>query len=183
MFLSFGPPAGLDQGFGQAVLVGPLLEGDGLVGGVVLVVPPVQLVGPTVQFGDHDPAPFGVELAGDLGHAVPVLPGPEPVLGFHPFPLVAPVVIGVPLDEQLESTPEFEGGLAGSGGQQLSFVLIEGGPGRRVGLGSGVGHDFGVFVGDGPVLQGVLGLGQLAELGGGLGAPFGLPGPAVLFAG
>ena len=51
MVLAFGPPAGLDQGFGQAVVVGPLFDGDGLVDGVVLVVPSEQLVGPAVQFG------------------------------------------------------------------------------------------------------------------------------------
>ena len=142
--------------------------------GVVLVVPAEQLVGPTVQFGGDDGAPFGVELAGDLGHAVPVLPGPQPVLGLHPFPLAAPVVLGVPLDELVQPLAELEGRLARPGGEQVRFVLVQGGPGRRVGLGSGVGDGFGVFVGDGPVLEGVLGLGQLTELGGGLGPAFGL---------
>ncbi len=81
-----------------------------------------------------------------------------------------------------QPTPELEGRLTGASREQLRFVLIQGGPSRRVGFGSGMGHDLGVLVGDGPVLEGVLGLGQLTELGGGLGPPFGLPRPAVLFA-
>ena len=182
MGLAFGPPAGLDQGFGQAMLVAAFLDRDGLVGGVVVVVPSEQLVGPTVQFAGDDGAPFGVELAGDLGHALTVLPAAQPVLGLHPFPLAAPVILGVPLHELIQPLAELEGRLAGSGGEQLRFVLIQGGPSRRDGLGSGMRDGFGVFVGDGPVLEGVLGLGELTELGGGLGPPFGLPDPAVLLA-
>ena len=107
----------------------------------------------------------------------------QPVLGLHPFPLGPPVVLGVLLDEPVEAPPELEGRLVRPGGEQVPFVLVESGPRGCVGLGSGVGHGFGVFVGDGPVLEGVLGLGELTELGGGLGPAFGLPRPTVLFAG
>ena len=180
--MALGPSAGLDQRFGQAVFVGPFLGRHRLVVGVVLVVPSEQLVGPTVQFAGDDGPPFGVELAGDLGHALTVLPAAQPVLGLHPLPLAAPIVVGVTLDEPVESTPELEGRLAGSGREQLRFVRIQGGPRRCVGLGSGVGDGFAVLVGDGAVLEGALGLRQLTELGGGLGAAFGLAGPAVLSA-
>ena len=128
MGLAFGPPAGLDEGFGHPMLVGAFLDGDGFVVGVVLVVAAEELVADPLEVGEDGLAPFGVELAGDLGHAVPVLPGPEPVLGLHPFPLAAPVIIGVPLHELVKPLAELEGGLTGTSGQQLGFVLIEGSP-------------------------------------------------------
>ena len=58
--------------------------------------------------------------------------------------------------------------------EQVAFVLVEGGPGRCVGFGSGLGDGLGVLVGDGAVLEGALRLGQLHRVGGGLGPPFGL---------
>ena len=44
MLVAFGPPAGLDQRFGQAMLVGPVLDRDRFVVGVVLVVAAEELV-------------------------------------------------------------------------------------------------------------------------------------------
>ncbi|MET0884305.1 MAG: hypothetical protein ABWZ13_09155 [Acidimicrobiales bacterium] len=155
--LAVGPPARLDQRLGQPVLVGPLLDRHRLVVGVVLVVAAEQFFGTAVELRGDDAAPFGVQLAGDLGHAVPVLPGPQPVLGFHPLPRRSAVILGVALHELVEPLAELERALPGTR-RQLRFMGVQRGTRRRVGLAAGGGDGFGVFVGDGPVLQSVLGL-------------------------
>ena len=107
MGLAFGAPAGLHQRFGEAGFVVPLGEGDGFVGGVVLVVAAEQFVGDAAQ----DPAEDGFggaggELAVELEHPVLVVPHPQPALGLLAVPLGAAVIGTVDLDEPGQSLLE-----------------------------------------------------------------------------
>ena len=62
-------------------------------------------------------------------------------------------------------------------------MVVERGAGLGVGVGAGVGHRIGVAVGDGAVLEGVLGLGQVPELLGGVRTGLGLGAAGALLAG
>ena len=184
MGLAFGPTAGLHEGFGETGFVVPLGVGDGLVGGVVAVVAAVELVVDAAQDPPDDGfGGAGRELAAELEHPVLVVPHAQGGLGLLAVPFGAAVVGGVGLDEPGEALLEVPRRLLGAEGEQVGFVVVERGAGLGVGAGSGMRHGVGVAVGDGAVLEGVLGLGQVPQRLGGVGPGLGLGPAGLLLAG